>query len=491
MKKYELLKIVSLASEVSPYSEVGGLARVARALPKSLNRLGHEVIIITPLYKSVQKKKWGLKKIIKNLKIPLDDKNSITVSWWEVEMSPGLKVYFLDHGKLFSEHLKIYGAKNDDQRFYAFCVAALELILHLKLNPDIIQCHDWHTGLIPEMILKRYQNTALNKAATIFTIHNLTFQLGLGWWNVPPDKKDNGVKALPGYADKDLIYTNFAKRGMLYADIINTVSLQYAEEILTKKFGQDLHRILKNRQEKLFGIVNGIDQNDYNPATDPGLIVNYDFNSLHLKTKNKLHLQKIFKLPTNPKIPVFGMVCRLSEQKGLNIIIKILEPLMRLDLQLIIWGGGDKKYESVFKKVMKKYPDKFAANLELTTKHATKVFAGADFILMPSRFEPCGLTHLEGMRYGAIPIVHAVGGLVDTVTDYNPRAQTGNGFVFYNYDPQDLLIAIIRGFENHRHKESWLKLVKSVMRQSYSWEIPARKYVKLFKTAIYNKKNNS
>lgn len=494
MAEEKFLDIVNVASEVSPYSTIGGLAMVARALPKSLNRLGHKVTIITPLYKSVKKKKWGLKKVIKNLKINLDNESYIFVSFWEAELAPGLKVYFLDHGKLFSEHLKIYGAKNEHQRFYAFNVATIELLLYLKKTPDIIQCHDWHTGLIPEMLAKRYHDTSLaKKTAVVFTIHNLTYQLAMGWWNVPVKHKDNGLTPIPPYNDKKLIYINFAKRGILYADIINTVSEQYAEEIMTKKFGQDLHRILKNRKGKLLGIVNGIEHNDYNPATDPGLIVNYDFNSLYLKTKNKTYLQEKFNLPVNPKIPLFGMVCRLCEQKGFNILLKIIEPLMRFNLQIIIWGGGDKYYEKEFKKIMKKYPDKFGANLELTTRHATQVYAGADFFLMPSRFEPCGLTQLEGMRYGVIPIVHAVGGLVDTISDYNPRTGKGNGFVFKTYDPHDLLVAITRAMENHRHKESWLRLVKSVMRQSYSWEIPAKKYVKLFKKAIYNKQhaNNS
>lgn len=485
------LGIVSISSEVFPFSETGGLAKVAGALPKSLTRLGHNVMIITPLYKKVQKRKWGLKKVIADLKIKVDDTTTVTASFWKAELAPGIVVYFVDHGKLFSERTAIYDPKNDHQRFYFFDIAAIELLLHLKLSPDIIQCHDWHTGLIPELLKKRYAKTNVARAATVFTIHNLAFQLGMGWWNVPVDERDKGMSTLPSFTDEALKYINFAKRAILNADVINTVSTQYREEIMTKEVGQDLHRILKNREGRLFGIVNGIDESHYNPATDPGLVENYSFDALHLRTKNKIQLQKMFKLPENPKIPIFSMLSRLSEQKGYHLLLKILPTLMRQKVQIIIFGGGDKWFESEFRKMMKKHPDKFGANLEFTRKHSTRVVAGTDFILTPSRFEPAGLSQLEGMRYGAIPIAHQVGGLADTVTDYDARTEKGNGFVFSKYEPQELLFAIGRAFEEHRHKESWLRLVRSVMRQSYSWEIPAKKYVKLFRIAIDNKRNNS
>lgn len=490
MSQNKSLGIVTIASEVFPYSETGGLAKVMSALPKSLKRLGHNVVIITPLYKKVQKRKWGLKKVLENVKIKIDDETTLTTSFWKAELMPGLQVYFVDHGRMFSERMAIYDPKTDHNRFYFFNVAALELLQHLKLSPDIIQCNDWHTGLIPELIKKRYSKTPLTNAATVFTIHNLAFQLGMGWWNVPVKHRDKGMNAVPLFTDKKLKYTNFAKRGILNADIINTVSSNYRDEIMTKEVGQDLHRVLKNREDILFGIVNGIDSEHYNPATDPGLVKNYSFDSLQNRTKNKIQLQKMFKLPQNPKVPVFATLSRLSEQKGYHLLLKILPTLMRQNIQIIIFGGGDKWFETEFRKAKKKYPDKFAANLEFTRKHSTRVLAGTDFIMMPSRFEPSGLPQLEGMRYGAIPISHQVGGLADTVTDYDARTEKGNGFVFTKYDPQDLLFAMARGIEEHRHKETWLHLVRNVMRQSYSWELPAKKYVKLFRIAIENKKKN-
>ncbi len=482
------LKIISLASEVAPFSKVGGLANVAKSLPLALKKLGHQVIIITPLYKSISKKTFELKKVIKDLRIEIDEETTKSVSFWEGRLEKKIPIYFVDHGQLFSDHLRIYGAKNENQRFYFFNIACLELIKELKISPDIIQCHDWQTGLVPQLLKTKYkEDQYLEKTATIFTIHNLTFQLGHNWWEVPLRKKDYVNTPLPLFKDPDLEHINFAKRAIKYADIINTVSETYAEEILNPAYGQDLQRMLDNRQNRLFGIINGIDYYDYNPATDPGLEANYDYNSLHQKIKNKNALQKKFHLPESPRFPVLAMVSRLTEQKGFDLLFPIIDTLMGQDLQLIIWGKGDKNYEKLISKFCKKYPKKFKANLELDTKNVTQVFAGADILLMPSRFEPCGLTQLESLRYGCIPVVHEVGGLSDTITDYNPQTRKGIGFIFKKYNPNEFLVAVIRAVVNYRHTKCWSVLVKKVMKLSFSWEIPAKKYIKLFRKAIANK----
>jgi len=482
------LTIISVSSEVNPFSKVGGLANVAKSLPLALKKLGHRLIIITPLYKSINKKAFGLKKVITDLKIEIDEATSKSASFWEGRLEKKIPIYFVDHGQLFSDHLRVYGAKNENQRFYFFNVACFELIKELKISPDIIQCHDWQTGLIPQLLRTKYKNNELLKnTATLFTIHNLTFQLGHNWWEVPSKEKDYADAPLPDFKNPDLEYINFAKRAIKYADLINTVSERYSQEILQPSFGQDLNRMLANRQKKLFGIINGIDEQDYNPATDPGLSANYDISNLEIKYKNKSALQKSFGLPVKEKTPLLAIVARLTEQKGLDLLLRITEVLARLDLQLIIWGEGDKNYEKIIEKFCKKHPKKFAANLELDTKHVTRVFAAADILLMPSRFEPCGLTQLESLRYGTIPVVHEVGGLCDTITDYNPRTENGNGFVFKKYNHYDFLIAIIRAITNYKHEDKWRLLVKKAMQQSFSWEIPAKKYVKLFRKAIVNK----
>jgi starch synthase len=483
-------KIVSVSSEVDPFSKTGGLADVARSLPKALRKLNHDVIIVTPLHGVVQEKNFKLELLQKDVSIVIDEVTTIKADFWKSALPSGVPVYFIDHPRFFSSHKKVYGSKTENLRFYFFSIAVFELLKFLNFKPDIIQSHEWHTGLVPFLLRTRYASDPLFKSTgSLFTIHNLAFQMGKNWWEMESADKDDGFAKLPAFKEKSLVENlNFAKRGIVNADIINTVSEQYALEIMTKKYGQALHRILLNRKENLFGIVNGIDYNDFNPATDPGLYKNYDFNSLHFKTKNKTHLQKMFQLPEDPKIPLIGVVSRITEQKGFDLIFEIMDPLMRLDVQVVILGGGEKKYESSFKKIIKKHPKKVAAHLHFNSQHATKVYAGSDMFLMPSRFEPCGLGQLISLRYGSIPIVRATGGLADTITDYNPRTKKGNGFTFKTYDSRDLLVSITRAIENHKHREEWIELIKKSMQLSFSWKIPAKKYVLLYKKAIKNKR---
>ncbi|MBU0707003.1 glycogen synthase [Patescibacteria group bacterium] len=480
------LKIASISAEVAPFAKAGGQADVARSLPKALRRLGHEVIAIMPLHGFIDTDKHRLKMIAENVPIRIDKDNTQNVNFWQGELMDGLPIFFVDHAGYFGKYKFIYGSKNDNRRFLFFSLAALKLLTIIDFKPNIIHCHEWHTGLIPYFLKKRFQNNSFYKStATLFTIHNLAFQMGQDWWTVPHDKKDFGHARLPIFSDKASISCiNFAKRAILYADIINTVSEQYAQEILTKEFGQDLHRILLHRKDRLFGIINGIDYFDFNPATDPGLKVNYDFNTLNKKERNKLFLQKEFSLPQDATIPVIGIVSRITEQKGFDLIREIMEPLMTRDLQLIIVGNGERRYENFIRKVTKKYPKKIGSHLKFDTKKASQIYAGSDIFLMPSRFEPCGLGQLISLRYGSVPIVNAVGGLVDTITDYDPTTKKGTGFVFKAYDPRYLLMAIARAIENYKHVEAWSDLVKHGMQQSYSWEIPAKNYVKLYNLAL-------
>jgi len=486
------LKIASISSEVHPFSKTGGLGEVARSLPKALKRLGHDVIIITPLYTQlIDKREHKIELVYENIKIKIGKEKNLTVNFWKGYLMKGLPVYFMENEKYFSKRKTLYGSDHENARFYLFDVAALKLLTLLKFQADVIHCHDWHTGLIPSLLKKDFKNSqTLKNTATVYAIHNLAFQLGHNWWEIPASQKDFGKKELPQFDDPKLEYINFAKRALLNADAINTVSEQYREEIMTKNYGQDLHRIIKNRHERVFGIVNGIDYNEYNPANDPGLAKNYSFKSPNLKLKNKFFLQEMFKLPVNKDAPIIGMVTRITEQKGFGLLFDALDIIMKLDIQLIIIGGGDKEYINRAKSYIKKYPAKMNAILEFNTKDTTKLYAGADLFLIPSRFEPCGITQLEAMRYGAIPIVRHIGGLVDTVTDYNPKTKKGNGFVFNKYDSRDLIIAITRAVENFKHAESWLELVKTVMEKSYSWELPALKYVELFKKTIKLKLEN-
>lgn len=484
---FKKINVIHITAEVSPFSKTGGLGDVTRSLPKALFRLGHKVSIITPLYgKLINKEKNNLKLLYQDVNIIIDFKNSIKVNFWQGQLFNGLPVYFIENKENFSKYKKIYISRQDNIRFLIFNVAALKLISLLEEKPDIIHCHDWHSGLIPYFIKNNFRYTKnLKETKTIFTIHNLAFQMSQSWKNVPLDKKDYGRKKIPYLDNPDLMNINFAKRAILSADIINTVSERYREEIMTKKFGQDLHRILKNREGRLFGIINGIDYNAYNPQKDSGLFKNYGPGNCYLKKDNKKYLQKKLGLNINEDVPVFCSTSRIAHQKGFDIILKILPYLLRSDIQIIFMGDGDGEYIKKLKKIQKKYSKKmlWIPFLENQDKE-TLIYAASDFFILPSYYEPCGINQMIAMRYGSIPIVRGVGGLRDTVENFNPTTNKGTGFSFKLEDEFSFFRAIVRALENYKYKKIWHDLIVRAMKKSSSWEIPARKYLELYKKAI-------
>ncbi len=481
------LKIVHIASEIAPFSKTGGLGDVSRSLPKALKRLGHEVILITPLYgQTISKQEYKLELIFENVNLKVNSQEKIRVNYWRGYLMKDLPVYFIENTNFFSRHKRIYGSVHENARFLVFNVAALKLLSLLKYQADIIHCHDWQTGLIPYYLKTdfRYSKT-LKKAKTVFTIHNLIFQLGHNWWEIPPERKDYGRSRIPHLSDPRLEDINFAKRAILSADVINTVSEQYREEIMTKKFGQDLHRILKNRANRLFGIINGIDYNTYNPERDKDLYRRYSFDKLNAKGENKKFLQKSIGLPVNKDIPILCTTSRVTFQKGFNLILKIIEMLLKLDIQLVFLGDGNKEYIQPIKKLQKKHQDKLIW-LPFDQKKESLLYAAADLFLLPSNHEPCGINQLIAMRYGCIPVVREIGGLYDTVEDFNPTTGKGTGFTFKTEDETLFYATVIRALENYKHKKVWESLVKRAMKRSTSWEIPARKYIELYnKVAKY------
>ena len=481
------LKIVSIASEVAPFSKTGGLADVARSLPKALKRLRHEVIIMTPLYgQIIDLKRHGLKLIYENIELNLNSVDKVQVNFWQGWLMKNLPVYFIENKKYFSARKNIYGSSHENVRFLIFDVAVLKLLSLLKFAADIVHCHDWQTGLIPYYLKTAFQySNTLRKAKTVYTIHNLAFQFGHNWWEVPLKHKDYGKKKIPHLNDPEIENLNFAKRAILSADIINTVSEQYREEIMTPRFGQDLHRILRNRSDRLFGIVNGIDYAMYNPQNDPSLFKNYDHKKIHRKKLNKEHLQKLLHLKIDRELPIIALTSRVTFQKGFELIRQIVEALLHLEVELIFMGDGDKKYINDLKKYCKQHPKKIAwLSFKENENMETLIYAGADIFLLPSHHEPCGINQLIAMRYGCIPIVRRVGGLSDTIINYNPRTNRGNGFNFSSFTPYSLFATIIRALENYRHKNTWRELVVRVMRESNSWAIPAKKYVLLYRKAL-------
>jgi starch synthase len=481
------LNIVSISSEVSPFSKTGGLADVAKSLPKALKRLGHNIVITTPFYgKLIDAKKHELTMAYENVEVYLNSKDSVRVNYWKGYLMHGLPIYFIECKKYFSQRKTLYGSAHENARFLVFDVAALKLISILKFEADIVHCHDWQTGLIPFYLHTdfRYSRT-LRNAKTVFTIHNLVFQLGMNWWEVPPDKKDYGRKRIPHIDDPDLEYINFGKRAILSADVINTVSEQYRVEIMTKHFGQDLYRILRNRKDRLFGIVNGIDYNAYNPNNDSGLYKKYNHSSIENKALNKEYLQKVLDLKVDKEKPLIGFTSRVTFQKGFDLILKLIEPLVKQEIQIVIMGDGDKKYINEIKKYCKKYPKKIAwLPFKENFEKETLIYAAADIFLLPSHHEPCGINQLIAMRYGCIPVVRRVGGLHDTVKNYNPATNRGTGFTFSGFNSYSLFGAIIRALETGKNTHQWNELIKRAMKESNSWEIPAKKYVNLYRKAM-------
>jgi starch synthase len=485
------LKIAHVAAEVEPFSKSGGLANVLGSLPRAHQELGHDVIVITPYYEGIiNVDGQTLEVIAENIPTEITDGIYEDITYLKGKLPySDVPVYFVSNKKYFGPRNTLYGAVNDNARFFLFDVAALQLLKRLAWQPQIIHCHDWHAGLIPYFLHGRYKKDPFwDHTACLFTIHNLAYQLGHDWWTVAENERDDGRSKLPPFDDIDRIEKiNFAKRAILNADAINAVSETYREEILTKDFGQDLHNILKNREKIVFGIVNGINYNDYNPLTDPGLHKHYSDKSVNRKNDNQRCLQRHYKLKLSANIPLVCMTSRITEQKGFNLVATILPTLLRENVQVIVMGDGVPEIVKTLADIQKEFPKQFALtpfdrNLE------TSLYAGSDIFLLPSRFEPCGINQLIALRYGCIPVVHHIGGLADTVVDYNPEKKTGNGFAFRHYDAHHLLVAMTRALETYRHKEVWKELVISGLRQANSWIIPAQKYLELYRTTILLKK---
>lgn len=486
----KFLHIISASSEVAPYSKSGGLADVCRALPNHLSQMGHFTTIITPFYGFMKKNPD-----LENLETISEDRQEILINGRPHPVKFKRKIEeknrelaFVCNEELFGGHSKMYGYPNDNFRFLFFNKAVLFFLSLTNLSPDIIHCHDWQAGAIPNLINQDpdiYPN--IKKAATVFTIHNLVFQMGgTNWWEIPEEKRDDGKNSFPE-DDRRLSRANFTKRAIINADAINAVSERYAQEILTPEFGQGLDKLLLKRKNTVYGIVNGIDYAVSNPLFDNNIEVNYDWNSLHKKKKNKLALQKLTGLEQDENIPLIGMVSRLTEQKGFDLIKEIMWILVKIPLQLVIVGSGDKEYLQFFKQTAKKYPKKIGVWSPFAHDMESKIYAGSDMFLMPSRFEPCGISQMKSLRYGSIPVVHKTGGLSDTIENYNPKTGRGNGFAFTAYTREDLLIALTRAIETYQYSKIWTHLTWNAMQLSYSWKLPAKKYTNLYRIAIKKK----
>lgn len=476
------LRILVLAAEVVPFAKVGGLADVVGALPKALHGLGHDVRVAMPRYGQVNPERFHL--------TPLLDAVTVNIAQFQEQarilqgsIGDDIPVYMVDAPRYFDRE-NIYGYMDDGERFILFCRAAIEAVRQLDWSPDIIHCNDWQTGIVPNWMHTVYHSDPFfTNTASVYTIHNLAYQGIFGY----------RILEVAGVATGGFLYPQIVElanvvdimgRGILFADAITTVSERYAQEILTPTFGEKLDPLLRARRDRLYGILNGIDNQELNPATDRHIRVNYEISTLDRRAENKKALQERARLPVNPDVPLIGMISRLADQKGFDLLSQITQPLLAQGIQLVVLGIGDQHYHEMFQNLAARYPEQVAIFLTFNSDLAQWIYAGSDMFLMPSRFEPCGLGQLIAMRYGSVPIVHSVGGLADTVQEYDPRTGQGNGFVFDAYDPWELFAAIVRAIELFRFKEIWRTLQKRGMTADHSWHASAMQYVDVYRDAI-------
>ena len=487
-------KILFIATEAGPFAKVGGLGDVMGSLPKALSELGYDARVMIPRYLSIDDNLHDLKIEYKEFKVPTDNEEGpeyLVCNMKRCDTSLGrdkkVTTYFLENQEYYEQRANVYGYVDDPIRWALLCRGALEFIKQSNSwVPDVIVASDWQTGLIPNYLKTIYANDpVLSKITTVFSIHNLSYQTMHGHLFVSEMDFDDGHSEIPGFDSPRLAKLNWMRRGIMYADSINTVSPNYAREIMTKEYGELLDELLRERRAALTGILNGIDYEKWNPKNDAYIKYHYDKNNLENRKKNKADLQERFGLPVMSDVFLVSIVSRLSKQKGFDLLMPVIEFLIEeLPVQLIVVGEGDSDIMSFFHDLETKNPNKVAAHLKFDSILPHLAFAGADTSIVPSKFEPCGLTQLESMRMGCIPIVRKTGGLADSVKDYDPEKQTGTGFVFDKFDHSSFMIAFVRAFENFRDKVKWQKLQKRAMSEDFSWLASAKKYENLFEQAI-------
>ncbi len=470
------MDVLFVASEVAPWSKTGGLGDVAAALPRALAARGDRVTVVTPRYGSIDPVKRGLRR----LDVALHGRSEAAGLYVADGPAP---VYFVEHERFFGHRRGLYGEHGHDYadnaaRFAFFTRAALDLPAALGLAPRIVHLNDWQTGLGAWMLRHEKQDLAWARAArSVLTVHNLAYQGNFPKQAVPAVGLPWEVFRHEAMEFYDQL--NFLKAGLVFADAVTTVSPTYAREILTPEHGNGLDPQLRHRARDLHGILNGIDVEEWNPETDRHLPARFGCGDLAGKAACKEALQRELGLPVRPEVPLIGMVGRLAEQKGLDLVSAALPDLLRLGPQLAVLGSGRHDYEDLFRRAARERPDQVAAHVGFDEGLAHRIEAGADLFLMPSRFEPCGLNQMYSLRYGTVPVVRAVGGLEDTVEDYDGYRR-GTGFAFREYHPRALLTALRRALDLFRDRRAWTGLMERGMAQDFGWDRSAQAYERLF-----------
>jgi len=478
------MRILMAASEGVPFSKTGGLADVVGSLPQAIARLDHEVAVVLPRYRMTKLR--APRTALGSLTIPLGRKLHFPAIL-EGSLQENVHTFFVEYPPFFDRDA-LYGTPEGEypdnaERFALFSRAVLE-VAKLLFPADVLHCHDWQTGLVPVLLKTAYaEDPLLKNTATLFTIHNLGYQ------GLFPAAKLEQLGLGPELFTMDGLEffgkVNILKGALLYSEQLNTVSRKYAEEIQTPDYGFGLDGVIRERAGSLEGILNGADYSQWDPATDPYIEANYSADNLRGKRVCKMDLLEQFHLPADhPKRPVVGMVTRLTAQKGADLIADVADALVQEDFSLVVLGAGDEKYETLFRKLAEQHPQKIAIRIAYDDKLAHKIEAGADVFLMPSRYEPCGLNQIYSLKYGTVPIVHATGGLDDTIEPYDPKAGTGTGFKFQECTGQALLDTVRQALEAFRNRTAWQQLMRNGMAKDFSWDASAKQYVALYQKIV-------
>jgi len=483
------MKIAFVSSEATPYAKTGGLADVAGSLPKELENLGCEVKLFIPKYSDIDEANYRLRYNGGVGEISIRINGQLRSSYLHQAKLPGsnVEVNFIDCPYYFNRNSLYTNDTDEDERFILFCKAVIEVVQRIQWVPDVIHCNDWQTGLLPLFLKDNYNwDRVFDKTSTLFTIHNIGYQ---GRFSKSTLYKAELSEEL-FYSEGPIEFedsVSFMKTGIVFADLINTVSNKYSHEILTPEYGAGLEKTLRTRKPDLFGILNGADYRIWNPETDTNIPYNYSINDLAAKLKNKKHLLEEFKMPFNEKIPLIGIISRMVAQKGFDIFAEARNELMILNAQWIILGSGEDQYEMMFRSLANELPHKVGVSTGYNNKLSHLIEAGADMFLMPSRYEPCGLNQIYSLKYGTVPIVRKTGGLADTVHDwdelYSYNLDTGTGFSFNDHTGYALFKSVERAVNCFSVKSAWKKIQSNGMKKDYSWKHSAEQYIELYKLA--------
>ncbi|MBS7527787.1 glycogen synthase GlgA [Fusibacter paucivorans] len=472
-----MIQIAFIASEAAPFAKTGGLADVAGSLPKALNSSQLNVTVYLPLHAKIAPEY--------RKEMTFAGSTSVDLGWRTQYVGifhliyEGVSYFFIDNEFYFKRH-QLYGNGDDAERYIYFSKAVLAAMKHLNMKPDIIHTNDWHTAAV-NTLLNFYgkHDDFYQGIKSVFTIHNLRYQ---GIFD-PYVLGDLLGLPMSYFSDDGLKFyenINLIKGGIVFSDAVTTVSKSYAEEIAYPYFGENLEGVIQKYQDKLYGIVNGIDTDLYSPKKDQNIPVNYDLRSLKRKKEIKMYLQVKYGLPVDANVPMLSMVTRLADMKGLDLIECILDELLELDIQFLVLGTGEKRYEDMFKYYQYRYPGKIAARIYFDQYESHAIYAGSDIFLMPSLFEPCGLSQLIALQYGTIPVVRQIGGLRDTILPYNKYTGEGTGFGFLNYNAHELLFTIKDALTAYQDQNAWHQLMKQAMKADHSWKRSSKEYLAIY-----------